>query len=87
MSDPTEAAIAMATAEPPKQRMCLNCEFGIPLRDETGARAPVRLCKRNPPQLLLVPGAEGVDARSQWPVVPETEACGEYRERFSWIDV
>jgi hypothetical protein len=58
---------------------CKTCQFWFPITKETEETKAFGKCKRNPPTMLVQEG----QTYSGHPIVPDTEFCGEYLERWS----
>ena len=60
---------------------CQNCKFSEAPRDNKGQvvlGSDVRVCKRMPPQTLVIPTPQGLALNTVWPTVPNMQYCGCY---------
>jgi len=57
---------------------CSNCKFSEAPRDERGQivfGADVRVCKRMPPNTVVIPTQRGLSINAAWPTVPNGGHC------------
>ena len=63
------------TIQPEIQPCCGNCRFSTPAVNNGKINFKQRICKRNPPAALIVPGPQGPLLQSMWPSLDITAHC------------
>lgn len=67
------------------EHTCDNCSFSdlviLTFTDQNDVEAPHLICRRYPPQNTEAPEYEGGGTRSTWPLIHDTDWCGEFVEK------
>lgn len=70
------------------ERSCGKCAFsGMTVRPNGQFDANSRTCKKDPPQVVLVPHHNGLQVRSMWPEVGTNDWCHAFDRRPNITDV
>lgn len=69
-------------------RSCGTCAFsGMTIRPNGQFDANSRTCKKDPPQVVIVPHPQGLQVRSMWPEVGTQDWCHSFERRPNVSDL
>lgn len=64
-----------------ERRNCVNCAFSAEVREPPPSIRKMRVCMFNPPQIVPVPGPQGVTLNVMFPPVSKDMLCNQHRFR------
>lgn len=65
----------------PVPRNCTNCAFSAEVREPPPSIRKIRVCMFGPPQIVPVPGPQGMTINVMHPPVNESLLCNQHRFR------
>lgn len=73
---PAEEPLDDALFADPPEPTCATCNYAAPSLSDIPDEGPILLCRRNPPQVVVLDG----EVVQVWPTMHEGDVCGEHSE-------